>query len=133
MRLVLDDSQVSADGREYLRALNPVSGLPNTPEYRHELLMSEDRDYRAAWAHDNSQAYRDEAVIDPSMMVAVLRGRDLHTYREANADIVTRSLLRNGFRGLLTGESNPEPILGKYIELGFASETAYPSDTLYPV
>lgn len=117
LELLTDDPQMSADQREYNRALN-VDGYPNNPEFRHEFLMGMDENYRAAWAYDHTQGLTNdfsiEADEDPNKMAAVLRGRTNHPYREDDPDIVWRSLYRNGYRELEEGETPPPDPAGRY-------------------
>lgn len=111
--LLIDDAQFTAEDREYSRSLN-ADGYPNAPEYRHEFLMNNDGDYRAAWAYDHWEPYQIEADAEPNKMDEVVRGRSLYPYRESDPEIVDRSLLRNGYRPLREGETMPGNVIGRY-------------------
>lgn len=111
VELLIDDPQFPAGDREYSRALN-TDGYPNAPEYRHEFYVANDAGYRSAWAYDHSEDFRVEAAAEPNLMELVLQGRAEHTYREADPEIVDRSLLRNGFRDKREGETDPPRVMG---------------------
>lgn len=107
--LVLDDMQYNADTRQTQRAL--VGGAP---EYRHEFLMINDPDYYNAWAYTFSDYFREGVEGDTTTMTSVNRGLSVHTYLESDESIVDRSLLRNGLRTRLEGESFPYSVVGQY-------------------
>lgn len=113
IRLGIDDSQLSADDREYSRSLNDA-GVPNAPEYRHEFLMGSDNEYHVAWAYEFSESFRARADADPSTMQSVERSRASHAYFERDPEIVDRSLLRNGYRSPREGEGDPPPVVGRF-------------------
>jgi hypothetical protein len=110
--LILDTSQMTAEDRTYSLGLN-AEGLPNVPEYRHEVIMSQDSSYRAAWRYDYDPNYPAIVEADPQLMRLVELGRTRHPYREGDPDIVDRSLLRNFWRPLEPGESMPPGVTGR--------------------
>ena len=110
--LMLNDTQYTADDRQFSRAIDTTTGKPREPEYAHEFLMQNDTDYFSAWAYQFSPDFRVYAETNSITMDAVNRGLTKYTYFESDADIVHRSLLRNGLREREEGEEWPTPVLG---------------------
>lgn len=113
LELGLDYPELTAEDREYSRGLN-ADGIPNVPEYRHELLMDLDTDYRAAWRYEFDPRFADQLALDPFLMTAVEQGYARYSYIERDPDIVDRSLLRQGMRERREGELDPPPVLGRH-------------------
>lgn len=112
MDMLVNDPQMSAADREYSRSL--VNGVPVAAEYRHELLMSIDQDYRNTWLWDHVVDFQTANVDNDLTLQSIVRGRSNHSYFENDPDIADRSIYRAGWRELREGEEPPPPVLGKF-------------------
>ena len=112
LTLSMDDPELTAADKHFSLGFD-TDGTPNAPEYRHEFYVSMDTDYTAAWRYDHDPTYPAIVEENPQLMRAVTAGQTRYTYREADPDIVWRSLLRNGWRDPEEGEGEPPEVLGR--------------------
>ncbi len=102
------------DGFSQIYSMN-ADGTPVAPEYRHEYMMAQDKDYFNAWAYEFSSIYRPIVNASPNLLASVHRGRMKFTYRESDPNIVDRSLYRHALRTARPEDKELPEIVGANI------------------